>query len=80
MLTPLVRQVMRIDSTTWGTTEQNFLVRYQGELLVDSEQAYDQLAESLHQYEVTPLFRIEDGLHTIILLEGVIDPKPSNPS
>jgi membrane-associated protease RseP (regulator of RpoE activity) len=70
---------MRVDSTTWGSTDQHFLVRYQGELLVDSEQAYDQLAESLLPYEVTPLFRIEKGQHTINLLEGVIRPKPSNP-
>lgn len=79
VLSTLVRSVMRVDSTTWGKTENNFLVRYQGELLFDSEQTYDQLAESLHQHEVTPLFRIEDGIHTIILLEGVISPKPSNP-
>ena len=79
MLTSLVRRVMRIDSTTWGTPKQKFLVRFQGELYVDSEKAYDQLAESLRPHFVTPLFRIEDGRHTINLLEGVIDPKPSNP-
>ena len=79
MLTLLVRRVMRIDSTTWGTPEQKFLVRFQGELIIDSEKAYDQLAESLRPQNVTPLFRMEDGLHTINLLEGVIDPKPSNP-
>jgi membrane-associated protease RseP (regulator of RpoE activity) len=78
-LSLLVRRVMRIDSTTWGTPEQKFLVRFQGELCIDSEKAYDQLAESLRPQNVTPLFRIEDGRHTIHLLEGVIDPKPSNP-
>ena len=51
----------------------------QGELLLDSEVAYDQLAESLLNHEVTPLFRVESGRHTILLLEGVISPKPSNP-
>ena len=79
ILTLLVRRVMRIDSTTWGTHKQKFLVRFQGELFVESEKAYDQLAESLRSKNVTPLFRIEDGFHTINLVEGVIDPKPSNP-
>jgi membrane-associated protease RseP (regulator of RpoE activity) len=77
--TPLVRRVMHIDSTTWGTSNQQFLVRYQGELLLESEKAYDQLAEALHSHEVTPLFRLENGQHTILLLEGVINTKPSNP-
>jgi hypothetical protein len=75
----LVRRVMRVESITWGTPKQKFLVRYQGELTLESEAAYDQLAEALHPREVTPLFRFEDGQHTILLLEGVIRPKPSNP-
>jgi hypothetical protein len=79
LLKSLVQRVMRVDSTTWGTPQQKFLVRFQGELFCDSEKAYDQLAESLHPHNVTPLFRVEDGRHTINLLEGVIDPKPSNP-
>ncbi len=77
--TPLVQRVMRTDSTTWGTSEQKFLVRYQGELLLELEVAYDQLADSLLQHEVTPLFRVESGRQTILLLEGVISSKPSNP-
>ena len=54
-------------------------MRYQGDLILDSEQAYDQIAEALRPFEVTPLFKIEDERHTIILVEGVIEPKPSNP-
>ncbi|MFC1996664.1 site-2 protease family protein [Chloroflexota bacterium] len=78
-LTAQVQRVMRVDSTTWGTSNHDFLVRYQGKLLRDSELAYDQLAASLHPHEVTPLFRVEDGQQTIVLMEGVIIPKPSNP-
>lgn len=77
--TSRVGRVMRIESTTWGSPDRKYLVRYQGELLSESEAAYDQLAETLHPYEITPLFRIEDGRQTILLLEGVIRPKPSNP-
>ncbi len=77
--TSLVARVMRIESTTWGTPKQNFLIRYQGQLLLDSESAYDQLAQTMHPHQITPLFRIEDNQPTILLLEGVIEPKPSNP-
>ncbi len=79
LYTPLVGRVMRIESTTWGTTEQKFLVCYRGNLILDSEIAYDQLAEALRPHQITPLFRIEDEQHTILLLEGVVEPKPSNP-
>ena len=79
LFTSLVQLVMRIDSTTWGTNQQKYLVRFQGELRMESELAYDQLSEALRSHDVTPLFRVEDGQHTILLLEGVIKPKRSNP-
>jgi len=70
---------MRIDSIQWGSTRQDYLVRYQGQLLLDSEQAYDQLSKALDSYGVTPFFRLENDQHTIIVIDGVIKPKPSNP-
>ena len=76
-LLPLVARVMRIDETTWGTTEQRFLVRYRGQLLLDSEMAYDQLAEALRPHRITPLFRIDDDVPTILLMDVLIEPKPS---
>ncbi|MFH1634089.1 MAG: site-2 protease family protein [Chloroflexota bacterium] len=78
-LTPLIRRVLRIDDTTWGTAQQGFLVRYRGKLYLDSEAAYDQLAEALQPHDVTPIFRLEDGRQTILLIRGVVRPKPSNP-
>jgi hypothetical protein len=79
LYTPLVSRVMRIESTTWGTPKQKFLVRYQGDLILDSEIAYDQLADALRSHQVTPMFRMEKERHTILLLEGIVEPKPSNP-
>lgn len=76
---PYIRQVFRIDEITWGTEQQNFIVRYRGRLLSDSIEAYDRLAKALRPFEVTPLFRQEEGKHAIILLRGVIRPRPSNP-
>ncbi|HBX69215.1 MAG TPA: hypothetical protein DEH25_07490 [Chloroflexi bacterium] len=78
-ITPLVARVMRIDETTWGTQKQNFQVRYRGKLLLDSAEAYDQLSQAVRQHQMTPLFRMEEGRETILLLEGVLEPKPSNP-
>ena len=76
---PLVKQVFRIDDVTWGTENQNYLVRYRGELLIDSQEAYEKLSSGLKSHEVTPMFRVEDEQETIVLLKGVVRPRPSNP-
>ena len=76
---PLVKQVFRIEDVIWGTEKQNFLVRYSGEILIDSQDAYEKLSKNLKSYDVTPLFRVEDGSEIILLLKGIVKPKPSNP-
>jgi membrane-associated protease RseP (regulator of RpoE activity) len=53
-----------------------WFLRYRGELILDSIAAYDQLAEALSPYDVTPFFRIEDGRQTILLIHGTIHPGP----
>ncbi len=73
----IVRRVFQIEDTTWGTAKEGFLIRYRGKLLIDSEDAYDRLAESFSQYNITPLFRIIDEKQTIFLKKGIIQPKPS---
>ena len=75
----LVARVMDIEDITAGDSKQKFLVRYRGRLRSDSEAAYDQLATDLRPMEITPLFRNEKGNHTIMLMAGVVNPKPSNP-
>jgi len=74
-----VKSVFRIEDVTWGNNKQNYLVRYRGELLIDSQDAYEKLSKSLQSLDVTPLFRVEDGLETIVLLKGIVKPRPSNP-
>jgi len=76
-LTPIISRVMRIDDVTRGDPKQNFLVRYRGRLWVDSAIAYDQLAAALRHYEITPLFRKEKDQHAILLVQGVVRPRPS---
>jgi membrane-associated protease RseP (regulator of RpoE activity) len=78
-ITSVVNRVMVITSITVGTQKDNILANYRGQLRKDSEQAYDQLAAALLPYKITPLFREEQDQHLIILVEGVLDPAPSNP-
>ncbi|MBI3175418.1 MAG: site-2 protease family protein [Chloroflexi bacterium] len=78
ILTSLVAPIFRIDDVTAGDPRQ-FIVRYRGQLLVDdSAQAYDQLSAALTPYGITPLFRVEDGRHVILLIPRPADPKPAN--
>lgn len=76
---PLVKQVFRIEEVTWGNEKQKFLIRYRGKLLVESQDAYAQLSKGLQSLDITPLFREEEGNETIILMKGIVKPKPSNP-
>lgn len=78
LLTSQVQRVFVIEDITWGT-ETSYLARYHGHLNMDSEAAYDILAEALRPYDITPLFRMEDGQQTIILMQGTVRPRASNP-
>jgi membrane-associated protease RseP (regulator of RpoE activity) len=79
-LTELVSRVFSIEDLTWGDGQaQSYTVRYRGRLLIDSAQAYDQLAEYLRPLGITPLFRVESGRQVIVLMPFVIQPRPSNP-
>jgi len=77
--TPLVARVLQVEEITWGRPEDAFIVRYRGRLFGDSAAAYRQLADALRPLDITPLFRVEDGRHAVILVAGVVRPKPSNP-
>jgi membrane-associated protease RseP (regulator of RpoE activity) len=77
--TASVARVLRIEDVTWGDPQKNFVVRYRGRLYnEDTAAAYDQLAAALFPLEITPLFRLEDGRHVVILARGVVKPKPSD--
>ena len=76
VLTSIVSRIFRVDEVTLGDPKQGYFVRYRGDLLTDSIQAYDQLAEALRPYDITPLFRIENGRSTVLLVRGTIHPKP----
>jgi len=75
-----VRRIMAVEDTTLGNERQNYLVRYRGRLYSeDSAAAYDQLAESVKPLGLTPMFRMDDGRHSVLMVTGVKRPSPSNP-
>lgn len=79
ILNSIVRRYFRVDDITQGDPAKDFLVRYRGQLLMDSIEAFDGLSEALRHYRLTPLFRKDenDG-HIVMLVPSLPDPKPSN--
>jgi membrane-associated protease RseP (regulator of RpoE activity) len=78
VLNSQVSRIFRIDDVTAGNPRE-WIVRYRGQLLgEDSAAAYDQLAEAMRPYGITPLFRKgEDGRQVIFLAPVIQIPKPS---
>jgi membrane-associated protease RseP (regulator of RpoE activity) len=76
ILNNIVSRVFRYDDLTLGDPNKGYFLRYRGELLRDSVEAYDQLAEALRPYDVTPLFRLEEDRQVVLLIRGVIHPRP----
>jgi membrane-associated protease RseP (regulator of RpoE activity) len=76
ILNNIVSRVFRYNDVTLGDPKKGYFLRYRGELLRDSVEAYNQLAEALRPYDVTPLFRLEEGQQTVLLVHGTIHPKP----
>jgi membrane-associated protease RseP (regulator of RpoE activity) len=68
ILNQLVARVFRVDDVTVGEPARGLIARYRGHFYSDdTASAYDQLAQSLMPYEITPLFR-EDGNQPVIYL------------
>lgn len=74
ILTNYVSQIFRIEDVTSGNGKE-LIARYRGEVLgQDTAAAYDQLADALRPYGITPLFRKDREKHVILLV-----PKPVPP-
>jgi len=69
VLTSHVSRVFRVEDVTAGEPKE-WIARYRGHLLneQDSVSAYDQLADVLRSYNITPLFRKEQGGKQLIYL------------
>jgi membrane-associated protease RseP (regulator of RpoE activity) len=76
VLTNLVARVFRIEDVTSEDPRKGFFLRYRGQLLSEeTAEAYDQLADSLNPFNITPLFRIEEGRQMIYLAPKQSEPK-----
>ena len=80
ILSSIVARVLRVEEVMLGDPKKGYFLRYRGELIGDSTEAYDQLSTALQSYDITPLFRLEDGRQTILLVQGTIHPKPGRVS
>jgi membrane-associated protease RseP (regulator of RpoE activity) len=69
ILTSRVSRIFRVEDVTAGDPKE-WIARYRGYLLneEDSLAAYDQLAEAVRPYHITPLFRKEQGGKQLIYL------------
>jgi len=75
---PIISRYMMVEDITWGEAKQSFLVRYRGRIYnEDTSAVYDQVADTFRPMGITPLFRQESDLHVILLMKGVLKPKPS---
>jgi membrane-associated protease RseP (regulator of RpoE activity) len=73
-----VSRIFHIEDVTAGNPRE-WIARYRGQLLGDdSAAAYDQLAEAVRPYQITPLFRKgEDGRQVIYLTPALNISRPS---
>lgn len=79
LFTSQVSRIFRIEDVTTGNPKE-WIARYRGYLLSeDTATAYDRLAEALRPYNVTPLFRKEEGgKQVIFLVPSLPAPLPSS--
>ena len=76
----IVQRIMRIDDATIGGTGQGYAFRYRGHIYSeDTETVYKDLESRVKPLGYTTLFRWEGSRHVILLVKGVVQPKPSNP-
>lgn len=69
-------QVMRIDDTTLGDGKE-FVVRFRGELTMESQVAFALISDKFRALGCTALFRKEGETHVLLALRGTLNPTPS---
>ena len=74
VLTNHVSRIFRIEDVTAGNG-RDWVARYRGRLLSDDTvSAYDQLAEAVRPYGITPLFRRDREKQAILLVPALVTP------
>ncbi len=81
VLNNLVSRVFHVEDVTLGEPARGLIARYRGHIISeDTVAAYDQLSDSLKNFEITPLFRMDKGQQVIYLVPRKPDPKPARVS
>jgi membrane-associated protease RseP (regulator of RpoE activity) len=81
VLNNLVSRVFHVEDVTLGEPARGLIARYRGHIISeDTVAAYDQLSDSLKNFEITPLFRLDKGQQVIYLVPRKPDPKPARVS
>ena len=70
---------MKINDITYGNPDKDFIIRFRGKITIDSAIAYEKLFNELDPLNITPIFRKENDQHIVILVNGRVRPKKSNP-
>ena len=80
VLTSIISRVFRVEDITTGDEQKGWFVRYRGYLTTkDSAGAYDLIAQELKPHGLMPLFRKEDNLHLIYIVNDLPEVKQSSP-
>ncbi len=81
VLNNLVSRVFHVEDVTLGEPARGLIARYRGHIISeDTVAAYDQLSDSLKNFEITPLFSMDKGQQVIYLVPRKPDPKPARVS
>jgi hypothetical protein len=72
--TAVVGRVMAVEETMLGGPTQPFFFRARGRLTVDSQAAFDRLAEAAKPLGLTPILRQADGRQEILLVRNPVRP------
>ncbi len=80
LISPLVSKVLTIEKIRWGSPQLKYVRLYHGVLKIESVEAFDQLSEDLKIHGLSPLFRQNEQLHEIRLIDRLPEPLPTNPT
>lgn len=75
----IVEKVLMVESVNIGGSEDHHVVRYEGQLMLDSEQAYERITGDLEQLDLTAIFRMKEGRAAVTIVDRIADTRPSRP-
>ncbi len=78
-LLPQVQREMQVYEVVAGGRKDGFAARFRGQLIQDSQEAFDRLEPIFKKEGMTLIFRPEGEDHLVLAIPGVIEPRPSNP-